>query len=167
MKSKLRILLLLFVSIYALATTIGAMMVISDGTFHLGEWLFSGSLYPAFVMLYHILMISGCILVLSKKGELIMPKYVLVILALLLALSRLAAYVISLVPLLDKFRLTSPEVSKVLAEALIRPGGIIAEILLIVIVLILFYGSNSKGKTRDITLKSDDHKEENSNSSKV
>jgi len=145
MKNKLKTLRVLLVLAYALSTVAGAILVVSDETFHFGEWLFSGSPYPVFVLLYHVSMISGCILVLSGNVKPSTSKYVLMAMALLLAASRFADYIISLIPLINKFRLGSPEVARVLTDALIRPGGIAAEIFLAVIALILFYGSGGKG----------------------
>lgn len=138
MKNRRRALIPVFVSVYALSTIIGAVMAASDETFRFGEWLFSGSLYPWFVLFYHVLMIVGCILML-KKNNAKASKHALMATAVLLAVARLIDSVKSLIPLINMFGLRSPEVNKVFAEALVRPGGAAAEVLLIIIIFLLFY----------------------------
>lgn len=143
MNNKSRIRMWAFVAAYALSTIGGTIMIASDETFHLWEWLFSGSLFPVFMVLYHASIIAGCILILSKKSKPKTVKYASLTVALLLIAAWLGNYIIGLIPLISNFGLGSPEVRKALAETLARPGGA-AAIFLIFIVLMLFSGSDER-----------------------
>lgn len=133
MQRKKKVLEVILVSIYALSVISGLLIAVFHGTLSLGE-----SIFPiVYVGVYHGMIVLGCIMLLKRPSS---KKSILFIMAMFLLLTRIAEYVRSLIVLVENHPAI---ICKALAESLIKPGGITAELLLTVIVLMICFQNGS------------------------